>query len=119
MRTMLLTMLCVLAISCENNTADQCDELTDCNGDCLFAYQDQEGMAMFLRCYDRWGVVYTAADGYFTGLIPDDMPSAYQTDSMRVTLCGYARENTIPLAFPDPLFNNIYQTEVVYIEEVE
>jgi len=103
----------ILSMSCAKEEVNPCDSL-DKVGDWTEVVQDQEAMTYFFSCYGRWGVMYER-DGSYEGLILDDHPSDLQVDSTMVTVCGYARENKLPLTFPDPTFNFVYQFDAVSI----
>jgi|GEM_PF-4192293 len=106
-------LVTMMIVGCSKEAVDPCTHL-DKVGPWTEVVTDQVAITYFFNCYDRWGVMYER-DGYYEGLIPDDFSSDLETDSTMVTVCGYARENELPLAFPDPSFNNVYQFEAVSI----
>jgi len=107
--------LLLIAGSCQKAVeVDACAKLADCSGECLFAVDETIATTRFLTCYNSWGVVYEQEDG-MVGLIVDDIDTEFHSDSLQVKLCGYARTNQIPLEFPDPFFNEIYQFEAVML----
>jgi len=126
MKYLATVLFAVLLTSCSTDEPilpDPCGELEPCEeGICEFTLEEVEATTTFLSCYDSWGVLAVIPEineSYPIGLIVDDFPENLQKDSMTVFMCGYARENTIPLMFPDPFLNAVYQFEAVTIEELE
>lgn len=63
-----------------------------------------EGEMLRMECFGRWGIkayFVDRADSLFY-VIPDDLPSRFEQDSMTVRFNAELRPNELPLLFPDP-----------------
>lgn len=100
-------------LSCQKT--ENCSDMSSCSGECLFILNEQSATTYFLSCYDRWGVVYEDQSQRI-GLIIDDINDSLKKDNLSVKICGYARENKIPMQFPDPFLESVYQFDAVMLE---
>ena len=110
-------LFCLFA--CKNDDENICDETLQCADEaCLFTIDNMQGSTLFIPCFDSWGIhVQDSIAGWSQiYVIPDDLDSSYKKEGVQVTLCGYVRDNTLPLILPDPGFGPVYQIRLEGIE---
>ena len=97
-----------------------CDtELSCVDENCQFTISNTVGHTKFLPCFDSWAIIVESDVEVNSWYIPDEWDSSYEVDSIEVTFCGYVRDNTLPLIFPDPMPGRFYQIELEAIEKNE
>jgi hypothetical protein len=112
----LIASLSVLLWSCSSEEEEViCEDITCASPDCLFVINGQEAETTFLTCFGRWGYWYQI-DEYWVALIPDSFDSNLEEAGLHINICGRARENTIPIQFPDPMIGEVYQFETLDLQ---
>ncbi len=106
--------------SCSKKDTPICDKDLICTDEaCLFTLKNTNGVTMYLSCFERWGIYAAAAGENNTDiwLIVDDWDSSYNLEGLSISFCGYVRENSVPLQFPDPNIGFVCEIDLVGIEK--
>lgn len=115
----LLALLGLTLASCDKTEEPNiiCDTELHCQDeDCLFTLDNAEGTVSFLNCFGRWAIKVPFINDSNSWYIIDEWDAAYEEEGIKVTFCGYAKENALPLLFPDPMPGRFYQFKLVNIE---
>ncbi len=116
----LLALLGIMIASC-NKTEETPDVICDSELNCLdencqFTISNIVGHTKFLTCYESWAIVVESDVEVNSWYVPDEWDASYQEEDIKVTFCGFVRDNTLPLIFPDPMPGRFYQIELAGIE---
>lgn len=115
----LIALLGITLASCSKTEEPYtiCDTELNCQDeDCLFTLDNTEGTVSFLNCFGRWAIKVPGPDDGNNWYIVDEWDASYEEEGVKVTFCGYVKENTLPLLFPDPIPGRFYQIKLENIE---
>ena len=117
---LLLGFLIFMLASCsksDDTEAKICNTELICDEEqCLFTLNNAQGITIFLTCYDSWSIRVPMPDNGGIWYIVDEWDAEYKVEGREVTFCGYVRENSLPLLFPDPMPGIFYQ---IRLEEIQ
>ena len=116
----IIIALVTTVFACNKNgeSPDICAETLNCiSENCVYTISNTQGTIVFLSCFNRWGINSSdqAPNGDPVWLIVDNLDSSFEQKGLEVIYCGYVRENTVPLQFPDPNVGAVYQIRLVNI----
>lgn len=106
-------MLTILLISCSKTDEQNlgiCVETLSCPDEhCLFTINSASGEIVFLNCFNKYAIETPSIDYPESNMYL--ILESWDEDKKGETLkfCGYARENKIPIQFPDPNINEAYE----------
>ena len=109
----LIAAFSALLWSCSSEEEEVvCEDIICEAPQCIFLIEGQEVETTFLTCFNRWGFWYQI-DEYWIALIPDSYDKDLEEAGLKVSICAKARENTVPIQFPDPMIGEVYQIETL------
>lgn len=123
--SILVFLLAIACVSCSKDDAQQtriCETpLTCTDEDCLYTIDNSAGETTYLSCFDRWGIIapHPEFGGQNIWLIVDEWNEKYETEGRSIIFCGYVRENTVPLQFPDPSVGEVRQIRLAGVALAE
>lgn len=115
----LFVLLGIMITSCSKTEEPViiCDMALNCQDeDCLFTMDSDIGTTTFLSCYGKWAIVTPFVNDSNSWYIVDEWDATYEEEGIKVTFCGYVRENTLPLLLPDPMPGLFYQIKLENIK---
>ena len=117
----LIFIICLFCLSsCGKDQPNLfCEDTLSCATEsCLFTINNSEGVTALFSCYDRYGIVaeHPSNPDQNIWLIPTDWDDSYKVLDRSVLFCGFVKENTVPLQFPDPLGLPVYEIDLEGLE---
>lgn len=119
----LIVLLGILIASCgktEEKLTPICDTQLHClDENCQYPVNSNVGYTTFLNCYGHWAIMVLDPLDDNKWYLVDSWDASYEEEGIQVTFCGYARDNEIPILFPDPMPGRFYQIDLENIEVLE
>lgn len=114
----ILSVVILASCSKTENSSTVCNTELSCIDEfCLFTVDNEQGTSTFLNCYGIWSIYVSDPIEGGTWYMVDDWDNDYKVEGKKVTFCGYARDNKLPLLLPDPMPGRFFQISLENIEE--